>query len=130
MKLKQIKRKSLLYKSGVEYADFCINHIEGCSHACKFPCYAYMLKKRCGVVKTFEEWQEPKTVANALELLDKEIPRYKDKIKFMHLCFSSYPFMYQQDEIKELTLKIIKKLNKNDIRCTDMTKGEYPSDQI
>ena len=35
MKLLEIQRKTLLYKSEVEYADFCLNHIEGCSHGCK-----------------------------------------------------------------------------------------------
>lgn len=113
-----IERKSLLYKSEVEYADFCLNHVEGCSHGCKYPCYAYMMKKRCGIVKTYEEWCRPKIVSNSLELLDKEIPRYKDKIKYVHLCFSTDPFMHQQPEICELSLKIIDKLNKNSIRET------------
>ncbi|GAH64958.1 unnamed protein product [marine sediment metagenome] len=44
--MKSVIRKSLLYKSGVEYADFCINHVEGCSHGCRFPCYAMMMKKK------------------------------------------------------------------------------------
>jgi len=43
-----IKRKSLLYKSQVEYADYSLNHVLGCSHGCKYPCYAFMLKKRAG----------------------------------------------------------------------------------
>ncbi len=128
MDMEKIYRKSLLYKSEVEYADFCLNHVEGCSHGCKYPCYAYMMKKRCGIIKTYEEWCEPKIVSNALELLDKEIPRHKNKIKYVHLCFSTDPFMYKQKEIEELSLKIIDKLNKNGIRCTVLTKGIYPSE--
>lgn len=124
--MRYIERKSLLYQSGVEYADFCLNHVEGCSHGCKYPCYAFMMKKRCGVVKTHEEWCRPKIVSNALELLEKEIPRYKDKIKYVHLCFSTDPFMYNQDEVGELSLKIISMLNENRIRCTVLTKGVYP----
>jgi DNA repair photolyase len=124
--MERIHRKSLLYKSEVEYADFCLNHVEGCSHGCKYPCYAYMMKKRCGIIKTYEEWCEPKIVSNALELLDKEIPRLKNKIKYVHLCFSTDPFMYQQQQVEELSLKIIDKLNKNGIRCTVLTKGIYP----
>jgi len=123
-----IKRKSLLYQSGVEYADFCLNHVEGCSHGCKYPCYAYMMKKRCGVVKTYEDWCQPKIVSNALELLDKEIPKYKNKIKYVHLCFSTDPFMYKQEQVSELSLKIIDKLNQNGIRCTILTKGIYPKE--
>ena len=75
--MKKIIRKTLLYKSGVEYADYAINHAEGCSHGCTYPCYAMMMKKRCGVIKTYKDWLTPKIVGNALELLDKEIPKYK-----------------------------------------------------
>ena len=123
-----IQRKSLLYQSGVEYADFCLNHVEGCSHGCKYPCYAYMMKKRCGIVKTYKEWCQPKIVSNALELLEKEIPKYKDKIEYVHLCFSTDPFMYNQEEVGKLSLKIIDKLNENGIRCTVLTKGVYPKE--
>lgn len=123
-----ITRSSLLYKSKVEYADFCINHIEGCSHGCKFPCYAYMMASRFGKVKSYKEWLKPKIVKNALELLDKEIPRYKNEIKFVHLCFTTDPFMYQYPEVEDMSLKIIKKLNSNGIRCTVLTKGIYPKE--
>jgi len=124
--MKKIKRKSLLYKSGVEYADFCINHVEGCSHNCNFPCYAKQMAKRFGRVKKNSDWTKPKLVENALELLDKEIPKYKNEIKFVHLCFMTDPFMYKNKEVKNLTLKIIEKLNKNKIRSTVLTKGLHP----
>lgn len=122
------KRKSLLYKSGVEYADFCLNHVEGCAHGCNFPCYAYNMAKRFGKVKTYSDWIKPKLVSNALDLLDKEIPKYRNKIKFVHLCFMTDPFMYKYKEVSDMTLKIIEKLNKNSIRCTVLTKGIYPKE--
>ncbi len=125
-RLPKITRKTLLYKSGVEYADFSINHVEGCAHGCTFPCYAMMMKIRCGIIKNRKEWLQPKIVSNALELLDKEIPRYKHKIKFVHLCFSTDPFMYKYPEVADLTLKIIERLNKDNIRCVVLTKGIYP----
>ncbi len=128
--MKYIERKTLLYKSGVEYADFCLNHVEGCSHGCRFPCYAMQMAKRFGKVKTYSDWIKPKIVRNALELLDQEIPKYKDKIRFVHLCFMTDPFMYKYKEIEELTLKIINKLNMNNIRCTVLTKGIYPESLI
>ena len=128
MSLEYIQRKSLLYQSRVEYADFCLNHVEGCSHGCKYPCYAYMMKRRCGIVKSYEEWCQPKIVSNALELLDKEIPKYKDKIDYVHLCFSTDPFMYKQAEVGKLSIKIIDKLNENNIRCTVLTKGIFPEE--
>ncbi len=127
-KMKSIERKSLLYKSKVKYADFCLNHVEGCSHGCKYPCYAYMMKRRCGIIKTYEEWCQPKIVSNALELLDKEIPKYRNKIKYVHLCFSTDPFMYKQKQIGDLSLEIIDKLNANNIRCTLLTKGVFPKE--
>lgn len=124
--MKTILRKTLLYQSRVEYADFCINHVEGCAHGCTFPCYAMMMKKRCGIIKSYKEWLQPKIVANALELMEKEIPRYRHKIKFVHLCFSTDPFMHKYPEVADLTLKIIERLNKDKIYCTVLTKGIYP----
>lgn len=123
-----LERKTLLYKTGVEYGDFCLNHVEGCSHGCRYPCYAMLLKKRCGIIKSYDEWRKPKIVSNALELLDKEIPKYKKQIKYVHLCFSTDPFMYKQKEVINLSLKIIAKLNNPGIRCSVLTKGIYPDE--
>ena len=124
--MKKIERKSLLYKTGVEYGDYTINHVQGCAHGCKFPCYAMMMSKRFGKAKTYEEWCEPKLAENALEILDKEIPKLKDKIKSVHLCFSTDPFMYGYDEISRMSIDIIKKLNAAGIKCTALTKGILP----
>lgn len=124
--MKKIERKSLLYKTGVEYGDYTINHVQGCSHGCKFPCYAMMMAKRFGKAKTYEEWCEPKLAENALEILDKEIPKLKDKIKSVHLCFSTDPFMYGYGEVSQMSIAIIKKLNAAGIKCTTLTKGILP----
>lgn len=124
--MKTTSRKSMLYKTGVEYGDYTINHIQGCAHGCKYPCYAMMNAKRFGQVKTYEEWCEPKLVENALEILEKEIPRLKDKIKSVQLCFTSDPFMYGYKEIEELSIKIIGRLNRANIKCTVLTKGILP----
>src|SRR4030043_1647087 len=124
--MKEIIRKSLLYKSNVEYADYSLNHVEGCSHGCTYPCYAMMLKKRCGVIKNYKEWIEPKLVGNALGLLDVEIPRYKKDINYVYLSFSTDPFMYKQKEVVDLSLKIIERLNKDQIKSVCIRKGIYP----
>ena len=121
-------RKSLLYRSNVEYGDFCINHVEGCSHGCRYPCYAMRMKIRCGAIKDYNDWLKPKIVGNTLELLEKEVPKYKNQINFVHLCFTTDPFMYRQKEVSALTLKIIERLNKDGIRCTVLTKGIYPKE--
>jgi DNA repair photolyase len=121
-----IIRKSLLYKTAVEYGDYTINHVEGCSHGCLYPCYAMMMAKRFGKVKSYDEWIEPKIVSNAVDLLRKEIPKTKDKIKFVHLCFSTDPFMRGYQEISDLSVQLIRMLNDANIRCTALTKGILP----
>lgn len=120
-----IERKTLLYKTDVEYGDYTINHLHGCSHGCLYPCYAFMMAKRFERA-TYEEWTQPQIVSNALELLDKEIPKYKHKIKSVHLSFSTDPFMYGYDDIAKLSINIIKKLNDENIPCTALTKGILP----
>ncbi len=118
----------MLYKTGVEYGDYTMNHVLGCSHGCKYPCYAFLQKKRFGQVKTYDEWIEPKIVANTLELLDKEIPRLKNKIQSVQLCFATDPFMYGFDEISALSLAAVRKLNDAGIKCTVLTKGILPAE--
>lgn len=124
--MESIVRKSLLYKTGVEYGDYTINIAEGCSHGCKYPCYAMMMAKRFGKAKTYEDWCQPKLIGNALELLEMEIPKLKDKIQSVQLCFTTDPFMYGYPEISALSLKCIKKLNDYGIKCTALTKGLLP----
>lgn len=126
--LKTIRRKSMLYQTGVEYGDYTMNHVQGCAHGCKYPCYAYLMKKRFGQIKSYEEWLQPKLVSNTMELLDKEIPRLKDKIQSVQLCFTTDPFMYGYDEVKEMSIAAIKKLNEAGIKCTTLTKGILPSE--
>lgn len=123
-----IERKSMLYVTGVEYGDYTMNHVLGCAHGCKFPCYAFLQKKRFGQVHTYEEWLEPYLVANTLDLLDKEIPRLRNKIKSVQLCFSTDPFMYGYDEISQMSIASIRKLNEAGIKCTVLTKGILPSE--
>lgn len=122
----KIKRSTLLYKTGVEYGDYTLNHVQGCAHGCKYPCYAMMLARRFGKAKTYEEWCQPKLAENALEILDKEIPKYKHKIKSVHLCFTTDPFMYGYDDVSQMSIKIIQKLNQAGIKCTVLTKGVLP----
>ena len=74
--LGHIYRKSMLYRTKVEYGDWAMNHVQGCSHGCNFPCYAYLMAKRFGRVKTYEEWRRPSLVDNTLDLLRKELPRF------------------------------------------------------
>jgi len=121
-----ITRKTMLYKTGVEYGDYTMNHVFGCSHGCLYPCYAFLMAKRFGKAATYEEWCKPKLVSNTLEILDREIPRLKSKINSVHLCFTTDPFMYGYDEVREMSMAAIKKLNEEGVRCTVLTKGVLP----
>ena len=126
--MEKITRKSMLYPTGVEYGDYSMNHVVGCAHGCKYPCYAFLMKKRFGQVKDYDDWRNPKIVSNTLELLDKEIPRLKSKIESVHLCFSTDPFMFGCTEVAVMSVNAIRKLNDADIPCTVLTKGILPKD--
>lgn len=124
--METIRRKTMLYKTGVEYGDYTMNHVLGCSHGCLYPCYAQMMAKRFGTVHTYEEWCKPKLVENTLELLDSEIPRLRNKIKSVQLCFTTDPFMVGYDEVATMSVSAIRKLNAAGIPCTALTKGILP----
>ena len=124
--METILRKSMLYKTGVEYGDYTMNHVLGCSHGCLYPCYAFLMAKRFGKTSSYESWCKPKLVSNTLEILDREIPRLKSKIESVQLCFTTDPFMYGFEEISAMTMAAIRKLNDAGIRCTVLTKGILP----
>jgi len=84
------------------------------------------MAKRFGKVKSYEEWIEPSLVENALELLNKEIPKHKKNITSVHLCFSTDPFMVGYKDICDTSIEIIRALNAAEIPCTVLTKGLLP----
>lgn len=120
------KRKTLLYKTRVEYGDFTMNHALGCSHGCKYPCYAFLLAKRFGKVKSYEEWINPRVVGNTIELLTSELPRFTKKIKSVHLCFTTDPFMLGVPEVADISMQSIRLINQYGIKCSVLTKGILP----
>lgn len=121
-----IERKSMLYQTGVEYGDYTMNHVLGCAHGCKYPCYAFLLKKRFNIVKDYSHWCKPYLVSNTLELLDVEIPRLRNKIKSVQLCFTTDPFMYGYQDVADMSIAAIKRLNRDNIKCCILTKGILP----
>jgi DNA repair photolyase len=121
-----ILRKSLLYKSGLGV--YCINHVQGCSHGCNYPCYAFMMAQSYGRVLNYTDWCQPKLVTNACELLSKELARMKVKPDSIHLCLSTDPFMTGFPEVTDVSLKLIAIINSHGIRCSILTKGKLPSE--
>jgi DNA repair photolyase len=122
--LSRIDRKTLLYRSGLGF--WCINHVQGCSHACRYPCHAFMLAKRYGRTESLADWSEPKLVGNALPLLAHELRSKRRPVSEVHLCLTTDPFMYGQPEVRELSLEIIALLNRYRITCSVLTKGILP----
>lgn len=82
--------------------------------------------KRFGKVADYEEWCRPLLVENTLELLDCEIPRLRSRIKSVQLCFTTDPFMYGYDDICDMSLDAIRKLNDAGIPCVVLSKGTLP----
>jgi len=123
--METIVRKSLLNKSALGF--LCVNHAQGCSHGCLYPCYAFSMAKGYGRAKSYEDWVRPKLVGNAIELLAKELGRLKEKPDFVHLCLTTDPFMRAQPEICELSLRLIEMINAAGIAVSVLTKGELPA---
>jgi DNA repair photolyase len=92
------------------------------------------MAKHYGRAAGYQEWCRPKLVANAMELLDKELPRLrakaaaaKGKEEFrIHLCLTTDPFMVGWPEIISLSLRIIEKINACGLACDVLTKGILP----
>ncbi len=119
-----IERKSLLYRSGLGFD--CINHVLGCSHGCRYPCYAFLMARRHGRVRDYAEWCRPRIVGNALDLLDRELARKRVIPDEVHLCLTTDPFMVGHPEVESLTLALVERLNASGIPCSLLTKGRLP----
>jgi DNA repair photolyase len=122
--METLLRRRLLYRSGLGF--WAINHVQGCAHGCRYPCYAYLLAKRYGRVHDFGEWCRPRLVANALELLDRELASPRLRIARVHLCPTTDPFMFGQAAVASHSLRIVEGLNARRVRVSVLTKGELP----
>lgn len=116
----------MLYQTKVEYGDWAMNHVQGCSHGCLYPCYAFLMARRFGRAKTYEDWIRPQIVDNTIELLGEELPRLRNRIERVQLCFTTDPFMTGYPEIEKLSIKAIQLINSYGIPCTVLTKGKLP----
>jgi DNA repair photolyase len=68
----EITVKSILSKSGIPGADYCINPYIGCSHKCKY-CYASFMKKYTGHTELWGSFVDAKI--NAPEILRRQLKR-------------------------------------------------------
>ncbi len=126
-----VTRKSLIYRTGIGGAGaYAATHVVGCSHGCRFPCYAFLMMQRFGKVASYEEWCQPRLVANALQLAQKELPRLRGKARSVHLSFATDAFMYQQPDVSALTLQLMRLINSYDIPVHVLTKGAIPEEAL
>jgi DNA repair photolyase len=126
-----VTRKSLLYHTGIGGTGaYAATHVVGCSHGCRFPCYAFLMMQRFGKVASYEEWCQPRLVANALQLAQKELPRLRGKARSVHLSFATDAFMYGHPEVIALTLQLMRLINAYDIPVHALTKGVIPEEAL
>ncbi|HWR11282.1 MAG TPA: radical SAM protein [Rectinemataceae bacterium] len=122
--MESIARKTLLYKSGLGF--FCVNPVQGCSHGCRYPCYAYMMARSYGRAKTYAEWCAPKLVSNAAEVLEKELDRKRALPDIVNFSLTTDPFMVGYPEVAEMSMRLIALINSRGIPCSILSKGILP----
>jgi len=103
MKIKEIKVKSIITKSGLE-ADFAINPYIGCIHGCIY-CYARFMKRFTGHLESWGSFIDIKI--NAADLIPEKTDKYKNK----SIIIGSVTDAYCAVERKyKLTRQILEKL--------------------
>ena len=127
MKIREIKAKSILTKSGLS-TDFSLNPYVGCSHKCVY-CYARFMKRFRNYPEEWGEFVDVKI--NAPEILEKEIKKLSPSPKlFSHskrkpsIFISSVSDPYQPLEKKyKLTRKCLEILSKYNFSVFLLTKS-------
>lgn len=120
----------MLYQTKVEYGDWAMNHVQGCAHGCQYPCFAFLMARRFGRVKTYDEWLHPFIVDNTLDLLRKELPKHRNVIRQVQLCFTTDPFMEGYPEVGKMSVEAIGLINGYGIPCVVLTKGKLPASLV
>jgi DNA repair photolyase len=124
--IERIRRKSLLYRSGLGF--WCVNHVQGCAHGCRYPCYASLMARRYGRARSEADWRRPRLVANAVELLERELAQKRERIEVVHLCLTTDPFMAGYPEVAAASLALVESLNRHGVRASVLTKGVLPAE--
>jgi DNA repair photolyase len=88
MKIKEVKAKSIITKSGLPDSDFVINPYTGCMHGCIY-CYATFMKRFTD--HNEEEWGSFVDIKkNAADLIPENTEKYKDKTIFLSSVTDPY----------------------------------------
>lgn len=117
MKIREIKAKSIITKSGLPDSDFVINPYVGCAHGCIY-CYARFMKRFTNHKEPWGKFLDVKI--NASDLIPEETNLYKNK----SITISSVTDPYQPEEGRyELMSKILAKLIPLQPKLCVMTKS-------
>lgn len=117
MKIKEIKVKSIITKSGLPDSDFVINPYIGCQHNCLY-CYACFMKRFTNHQEPWGQFVDVKL--NASDLI-KDMPCYKGK----SITIGSVTDPYQPLELKyKITRKILEKLINFESNIYIITKSD------
>jgi len=104
MRIRRVKAKSIIVKSGLPEGDFVINPYVGCAHGCQF-CYARFMKRFTGHREPWGEFVDVKI--NAPDLIPEDTEKYRGK----WITGGSVTDPYQPVERRyRLTRKILEKL--------------------
>jgi len=104
VKIKEIKSKSIITKTGLPEGDYVINPYTGCMHGCIY-CYARFIKKFTGHTEPWGSFVDIKI--NAPDLIPENTNKYRDK----SIIIGSVTDPYQPLERKyKLTRRILEKL--------------------
>jgi DNA repair photolyase len=114
---REIQAKSILSKSGIPGADYCINAYVGCAHACVY-CYATFMKRYTGRAEPWGRFVDVKI--NAPEILRKQL---RKTVKGS-VMISSVTDAYQPLESKfRLTRQCLELLSESRFPVNILTKS-------
>lgn len=97
---------------------YAINHATGCSHGCRYPCFARLIRKM-----TYEQWNKPVLHSSVIKSVERELTKFRG-VKDVELCFMTDPFMEKQPEMWETSNALIEILHDKGIGVTVLTKGD------
>ena len=99
MRVKEIRCKTILNKSGIPSVDYAINPYVGCAHKCQY-CYAVFMKRFTGHMEPWGEFVDVKI--NAPEILVHQLKRLTGK---SHISLGTVCDPYQPLEEKYRTTR-------------------------
>jgi DNA repair photolyase len=99
-----------------------INHASGCSHGCRYPCYAWQRQQTLRG-RTYDQWRQPIVYEEAPTIVQQELKRAQG-VKDVELCFTTDPYMYGNLDMTTTSNALLRLLTDQGIKVTVLTKGD------